>query len=67
MPFVLSTRSRTALNLEILAVAVMMAVSSSPHSACGTNSMEIVLDSANGIGSNSFVSAAGCQLLLLID
>ena len=29
----------------------------------GTNSMEIVFDSANGIGSNSFVSAEGCQLL----
>ena len=25
--------------------------------------MEIVFDSANGIGSNSFVSAEGCQLL----
>jgi hypothetical protein len=34
---------------------------------CGANlnSMEILFDPADGMGSNSLVSTAGCQLLLL--
>ena len=38
---------------------------SSGRCACGGNPMEIAFDSSDGRGSNSFVSAAGCQLLLL--
>ena len=38
---------------------------SSGRCACGANPLEIVFDSADGMGSRSSVSAAGCQLLLL--
>jgi hypothetical protein len=68
MPFTFSAPSRAELNLKILVVAGMimmaLAVSSWPHLACGTKSMEIVFHSANGISSNSFVSAGGCKLVV---
>ena len=37
---------------------------SSGRCACGANPLEIVFDSADGMGSSLSVSAAGCQLLL---
>ena len=65
MPFAVSTRSRTELNLEILVDRRSDdgSIVLTSFGGTGTNSMEIVFDSANGIGSNSFVSAEGCQLL----